>query len=80
MKMEGKIVGPIQLSLGFKDFQEMIYSAPIIDEMLLGMDLMKKYGFSLTFLHLSYVFSRNGPRKAQTPQTKARLRRVMVYQ
>ena len=30
--------------LGSKTFKEEAYSAPIIDEMLLGMDFMQKYG------------------------------------
>ena len=44
-KMSGKLVGPVDIQLGSHTFHDFIFVAPIVDDMLLGLDLMKKYGF-----------------------------------
>lgn len=43
MKMSGSIVGPVLLQLGNKTCEEEIYVAPIQDDMLLGLDLLRKH-------------------------------------
>ena len=43
MKMSGSVVGPVRLQLGNKLCHEEIYVAPIQDEMLLGLDLLRKH-------------------------------------
>ncbi|MEW8548623.1 MAG: retropepsin-like aspartic protease, partial [Candidatus Thiodiazotropha sp.] len=42
MKMTGLIVGPVTLRLGNTDFPEVVYVAPIHDDMLLGLDFLLK--------------------------------------
>ena len=43
MKMKGHVVGPVEIHLGNKICSENVYVAPIQDEMLLGLDLLKKH-------------------------------------
>ena len=44
MKMKGMIVGPVEMTLGKNKFSEFVYVAPIDDDMLLGVDLLRKHG------------------------------------
>ena len=46
MKMEGKLVGPIDIKIGSNTYQDNIYVAPIEDDMLLGLQFLKKIGAS----------------------------------
>ena len=43
LTMTGFIVGPVAITFGEQTFNEVIYTAPIDDDMLLGADLLRKY-------------------------------------
>ena len=43
-KMLGLLFGPVQLKFGSQQFLEEIYVAPVVEEMLLGMDFLTKHG------------------------------------
>lgn len=47
MSMIGFVVGPVTVELGNQCFQELIYVAPIEDDMLLGINFMSKHGINL---------------------------------
>ena len=47
MKMTGMIVGPLDIKLGEHTLNEIVYVAPITDDMLLGVDLLRKHGASI---------------------------------
>ena len=44
LSMDGSVVGPVRLKIGDRECKENIYVAPLEDEMLLGFDLLTKYG------------------------------------
>ena len=52
LEMHGRVIGPIQLELGNMVFEEDVYVAPIRDDMLLGLDFMRKHGATLAYLRL----------------------------
>ena len=43
MKIRGMIAGPLDITLGRQCFQENIYVAPIEDDMLLGIDFLRRH-------------------------------------
>jgi len=43
MKMKSFVVGPANIGIGSRNYQENVYVAPIQDDMLLGLDLMRKW-------------------------------------
>lgn len=43
MKLKGFIVGPVQINIGGQCFKENIYVAPIQDDMLLGLDFLRRH-------------------------------------
>ncbi len=49
LQMKGFVVGPLTLTLGGQEFQENVYVAPIEDDMLLGLDFLRRHGLRLTF-------------------------------
>ena len=46
LKMEGRVVGPINIKIGKNLYNEEIYVAPIEDDMLLGLKFLRKIGAS----------------------------------
>ena len=47
MKMKGVVVGPVHIKLGEKVFTENIYTAPISDDMLLGLDFLCRHSTAI---------------------------------
>ncbi|MCG7867847.1 MAG: retropepsin-like domain-containing protein, partial [Candidatus Thiodiazotropha taylori] len=47
LKMSGFVAGPVSLKLGLSTFSEVVYVAPIQDDMLLGLDFLLKHGVSI---------------------------------
>ncbi|MES9883357.1 MAG: retropepsin-like aspartic protease, partial [Sedimenticola sp.] len=47
MNMKGFIIGPVQIQLGNRQFEDQVYVAPIEDNMLLGLDFMQKHGVNI---------------------------------
>ena len=47
MKVQGMRVGPVSMTLGHTKFEEVLYVAPIEDEMLLGIDFLRRYAESI---------------------------------
>ena len=45
--MQAYVVGPVKIELGGTIYQEVVYVAPIDDDMLLGFDFLMKYGARL---------------------------------
>ncbi|KAH3854516.1 hypothetical protein DPMN_097059 [Dreissena polymorpha] len=43
MSMSGFVCGPLTIKIGESEFEENVYVAPIQDDMLLGLDFMRKY-------------------------------------
>ena len=43
MKMKGIVAGPVEVKLGSKTFMERVYVAPIEDDMLLGIDFLRRH-------------------------------------
>ena len=56
MKMKGMIVGPVEMTLGDFVFQEIVYIAPIDDDMLLGVDLLRKHHATINIPNSSLSF------------------------
>ena len=56
MKMKGMIVGPVEMTLGDFVFQEFVYIAPIDDDMLLGVDLLRKHHATINIPNSSLSF------------------------
>jgi len=56
MRMKGFVVGPVQLCIGNKTFNENVYVAPIEDQMLLGIDLMKKWKVGINIKDAKFAF------------------------
>ena len=56
MKMKGMIVGPVEMTLGDFVFQEFVYIAPIDDDMLLGVDLLRKHHATINIPNSSLFF------------------------
>ena len=42
LKIDGSIVGPLRLKLGNKTYEERVYVAPIMDDLLLGLDFLSR--------------------------------------
>ncbi len=55
LQMKGFVVGPVTLTLGGQDFQENIYVAPIEDDLLLGLDFLRRHGAQIN-LPLSFIW------------------------
>ena len=47
LSMDGGVVGPVRLKLGDRECTENIYVTPLEDEMLIGFDLLTKYGANI---------------------------------
>ena len=77
-KMKASVVGPISISLGSVLFEEKLHVAPIGDEMLLGLDLISKYGMDISVresklvigLHEIPLFCGSKIQDASVPQVK----------
>ena len=60
LSMDGGVVGPVRLKLGDRECTENIYVAPLEDEMLLGFDLLTKYGANIDMGRRTITFQ-DGP-------------------
>ena len=54
-KMKGFVVGPVQLKLGNQQFKEKVYVAPIEDDMLLGLDFLRRHEIDIRIQVLRLV-------------------------
>ena len=74
MSMDGSVVGPVRLKIGDRECTENIYVAPLEDEMLLGFDLLTKYGAKIDMGRKTITFG-EGPVdflwSGESPKTKA---------
>ena len=41
-------IGPVPIKLGRSLFEEVVYCAPLEDDMLLGLDFLQKYGIDIS--------------------------------
>ena len=60
LSMDGSVVGPVRLKIGDRECTENIYVAPLEDEMLLGFDLLTKYGAKIDMGRKTITFG-EGP-------------------
>ena len=47
MRLKGAVVGPVTIKLGDSNFSEEIYIAPISDDMLLGLDFLRRHAVDI---------------------------------
>ena len=59
IKMKGLIVGPVAMTLGEYTLNEVVYIAPIDDDMLLGVDLLRKYNATINIPRATLSFQGN---------------------
>ena len=73
LSMDGSVVGPVRLKIGDRECTENIYVAPLEDEMLLGFDLLTKYGAKIDMGRKTITFG-EGPVdflwSGESPKTK----------
>ena len=55
LKMQGQVVGPVRIRLGSEDFMEEVYVAPTEDDMLLGLDFLRRHEVDVQIKDMNLV-------------------------
>ncbi len=78
MRLSGAVIGPITLGLGTKCYQEQVYVAPIEDDMLLGLDFLRKHQVSIMMPQGELHLPGETIKLKMTPSSKPKVSRVVV--
>ena len=81
LKMKGQVVGPLRVEIGSEPFMEEVYVAPIEDDMLLGLDFLRKHDVDIHIKDMNLVLNgRKISMEPGTPQGPDKVVKVNVSQ
>ncbi len=78
LQMKGFVVGPVTLTRGGQEFQENIYVAPIEDDMLLGLDFLRRHGAQINLPPVLYRDRGNWDSHGKSGLGSAKVTKVTV--
>ena len=78
LDMLGFVVGPVEVKLEDNIFKEWVYVAPIEDDMLLGLDFLKKYKVDINISTLTLVLGNLTINMSSTQTSNKSLGNVLV--